>query len=55
MKRPIILPNPHPLTTLIALSYHEKFYHKNFETILNEILRKFEILRILRKRLGKIV
>lgn len=45
-KRPVILPNPHELTTLLAKMYHERFNHKNFETSINEIRRRFEIPKV---------
>lgn len=45
-KRPIILLNPHHLTTLIAKSYHDKFLHMNFESAIKEIRRPLEIPKV---------
>uniref|UniRef100_W8AYL5 Pro-Pol polyprotein n=1 Tax=Ceratitis capitata TaxID=7213 RepID=W8AYL5_CERCA len=42
-KRPIILPNSHHLTGLIARYYHEKYKHQNQESIVSAIRRKFWI------------
>ena len=50
----LILDAKHPVTQLILKYYHEKFYHKNFETIINELQQKFWILS-LRKTLRSII
>lgn len=45
-KRPIILCNSHPLTELIVRSYHLRYGHQNFETVINEIRQRFVINRL---------
>jgi hypothetical protein len=42
-KRPIILSRNHPITQLLVRAYHERFYHQNAETVVNEIRQKFWI------------
>ncbi|XP_055842841.1 uncharacterized protein LOC129909790 [Episyrphus balteatus] len=48
-KRPIILPREHSITRLIVFDCHERFCHKNNETVINEIRQRFYIpkLRVL--------
>ncbi|XP_055906876.1 uncharacterized protein LOC129942102 [Eupeodes corollae] len=54
-KRPIILPRQHIVTYLIVGDYHQRFCHKNNETVVNEVRQKFYIpkLRIVLKSVVK--
>ncbi|XP_065080890.1 uncharacterized protein LOC135703571 [Ochlerotatus camptorhynchus] len=45
-KNPVILPNDHPVTSLLIAHYHEKFHHQNHEAIVNELRQKYVIPRI---------
>ncbi|XP_055523265.1 uncharacterized protein LOC129717404 [Wyeomyia smithii] len=45
---PIILPREHPVTHLVVKSYHEKFHHRNHESVINEIRQRFCISRLRR-------
>lgn len=42
-KRPIIMPQRHHLTMLICREYHERFFHINHETTINEIRLRYYI------------
>ncbi|XP_055612831.1 uncharacterized protein LOC129759412, partial [Uranotaenia lowii] len=42
-KHPIILPKDHRITWLIVQHYHVKFYHRNHQTVINEIRQRFRI------------
>lgn len=54
-KRPIILERSHYLTRLLIMHYHQKFLHKNHETIANELRQRFHIphLRVVIKSVTK--
>lgn len=45
-KRPIILPRKGYITKLILMHFHEKLYHINHETAINEIRQKFAISKL---------
>lgn len=45
---PIILPRDHHVTQLIVRYYHDKFHHRNHESVINEIRQKFCISRLRR-------
>lgn len=38
MKRPIILPRDHQITSLLVKSYHKRYHHHNHETVISELL-----------------
>lgn len=42
-RNPIILPNKHPLTRLIVHHMHEKYWHANYNTVLNELRQLYII------------
>lgn len=42
-KRPIVLPKESRITKLLLLEYHDKFCHRNDETVVNEVRQKFYI------------
>lgn len=46
--QPLILDANHPVAQLLILHYHEKFYHKNHETVVNELRQEFRILGLRR-------
>ncbi|XP_055604679.1 uncharacterized protein LOC129752915 [Uranotaenia lowii] len=54
-KFPVILPKNHHLTNLLILNYHERFLHRNNETVCNEIHQKFRIpnLRVAVRRVAR--
>lgn len=37
MKRPVILPNNHPLTHLLVDQFHRNYHHVHSETVVNEL------------------
>lgn len=43
LKRPIILPSKHEVTSLIVEHHHRKFLHENHETTINELRQKYAI------------
>ena len=45
VKRPILLPRTHPLTTLIVKEAHERVFHNGVKETLTETRRKFLILK----------
>ncbi|XP_062705505.1 uncharacterized protein LOC115255509 [Aedes albopictus] len=45
-KNPVILPPRHPVTSLILVHYHEKFLHRNYEIVVNEVRQKYSIFRL---------
>ncbi|XP_055604724.1 uncharacterized protein LOC129752959 [Uranotaenia lowii] len=42
-KNPIILPKDHPISRLIVLHYHIKYYHRNHQTVINELRQRFRV------------
>lgn len=52
-KNPVILPPNHQVTSLLLTQYHEKYLHRNYETVINEVRQKYSIFR-LRQLLAKI-
>ncbi|XP_049548173.1 uncharacterized protein LOC125959392 [Anopheles darlingi] len=42
-KRPVILPRRHPVTELIVRKFHERFHHRNHETVINEVRQLYHI------------
>ncbi|XP_058813849.1 uncharacterized protein LOC131677809 [Topomyia yanbarensis] len=48
VKCPIILPRDHAVTKLVVESYHQKFHHRNNETVINEIRQRFSIYHLRR-------
>ncbi|XP_055590346.1 uncharacterized protein LOC129742471 [Uranotaenia lowii] len=42
-KNPIILPKDHPISRLIVQHYHVKFYHRNHQTVINELRQRFRV------------
>lgn len=42
-KNPIILPRKHQVTQLIVQCYHERYNHRNYETVINELRQRFNI------------
>ncbi|XP_055590561.1 uncharacterized protein LOC129742655 [Uranotaenia lowii] len=55
VRYPIILPNNHRVTELLADRYHRIFRHGNSETVVNEMRQVYAIpgLRVLAKRVSK--
>lgn len=45
-KRPIILPRKSCITQLILMYYHQKYYHMNHETVINEIRQRYYISKL---------
>ncbi|XP_055623064.1 uncharacterized protein LOC129766522 [Toxorhynchites rutilus septentrionalis] len=45
-KNPIILPRNHHVTSLIVAHYHQKYHHRNHETVINEIRQRYSISRL---------
>ncbi|XP_058839467.1 uncharacterized protein LOC131694941 [Topomyia yanbarensis] len=45
---PILLPNKHPITTLIVRFFHERYHHLNHETAVNELCQKYRIPKLRR-------
>ncbi|XP_053685689.1 uncharacterized protein LOC128735222 [Sabethes cyaneus] len=45
---PVILPRDHQVTDLIVRNYHDKFHHRNHESVINEIRQRFCISRLRR-------
>lgn len=45
-KQPIILPKFSYITRLIILHFHQRYYHMNHETIINEIRQKYLIPKL---------
>lgn len=43
VKRPILLPKRHHVTELILLDVHQRYYHQNHQTILNEVRQMFYV------------
>ncbi|XP_062698793.1 uncharacterized protein LOC109420058 [Aedes albopictus] len=43
MKHPILLPKRHHVTDLIVLDVHQRHYHQNHQTVLNEVRQKYYI------------
>ena len=52
--QPLILDGKQPVTQLLVKKYHEQFFHKGSETVLNELRQNFWILGV-RKILRKII
>ncbi|KXJ74441.1 hypothetical protein RP20_CCG013663 [Aedes albopictus] len=50
---PVILPKDHYITKLIVQDYHQRYHHRNHETVLNELRQVYRIAK-LRRLLGKI-
>lgn len=46
IKRPVILPRNHNVTTLVLEHYHQKYHHINNETVVNEVKQKYAIPRL---------
>ncbi|XP_055633361.1 uncharacterized protein LOC129773742 [Toxorhynchites rutilus septentrionalis] len=47
-KYPIILPDDHPVTHLVLADFHERYHHRNYATVANEVRRRFCIPRLRR-------
>ncbi|XP_053691197.1 uncharacterized protein LOC128739725 [Sabethes cyaneus] len=47
-KYPIILPDDHPVTHLVLTDFHERYHHRNYATVANEVRRRFCIPRLKR-------
>lgn len=45
-QNPIILPKDHHITKLIVKSYHQRYHHRNHETVLNELRQVFRIPKL---------
>ncbi|XP_055584778.1 uncharacterized protein LOC129737643 [Uranotaenia lowii] len=45
-RNPIILPPKHRLTELLVQRYHEKYLHRNFGTVVNELRQKYHISQL---------
>ena len=45
-KRPVLLPKEHYVVNLILQDLHEKYFHGNNETVVNEIRQEFVIPRL---------
>ncbi|XP_055590122.1 uncharacterized protein LOC129742271 [Uranotaenia lowii] len=54
-KYPIILPKNHHFTDLLIYHYHQRFFHRNNETVCNEIHQRYRIqnLRVSVRRVAK--
>ncbi|XP_058449316.1 uncharacterized protein LOC131429282 [Malaya genurostris] len=46
VKFPVILPKEHKFTHLLIDSYHRKYRHANFETVVNEVRQVFYVPRL---------
>ncbi|XP_058449050.1 uncharacterized protein LOC131429011 [Malaya genurostris] len=46
VKFPVILPKEHKFTHLLIDSYHRKYRHANFETVVNEVRQMFYVPRL---------
>ncbi|XP_055633341.1 uncharacterized protein LOC129773720 [Toxorhynchites rutilus septentrionalis] len=47
-KYPIILPDDHPVTHLVLADFHERYHHRNYATVANEVRQRFCIPRLRR-------
>lgn len=45
-KYPIILPDNHPVTNLLLSDFHERYHHRNYATVANEVRRRYCIPRL---------
>lgn len=52
---PILMPKDNKITDLFLMDYHQKFKHHNHETVLNEVIQRFQIpnLRVLLKKVRR--
>ncbi|XP_062707477.1 uncharacterized protein LOC134288004 [Aedes albopictus] len=45
-RNPIILPKDHHISKLIVQDYHQRYHHRNHETVLNELRQVFRIPKL---------
>ncbi|XP_062703954.1 uncharacterized protein LOC134286358 [Aedes albopictus] len=45
-KFPIILPDNHPVTKILLVDFHERYHHRNYATVANEVRRRYCIPRL---------